>query len=506
MSHDVGPLAPVHDRLTGLPDRSVAMHRLEQVLAGGEDQEQRCALLLVDLDHFKAINEAYGQSAGDQVLRWAAAVLSDVVRPEDAVGRFGPDQFAVIVDDLPDSQAAQALGQRITTALNAGVVLEDGSTVRVSTCVGLAQDQTEAGSSGAEALLSAAEGALSRAKLRGRGHYVCHDGAFEHNLGAELAVAVAAEQLTVHYQPIVELRTGHITGFEALVRWPHPQLGLVPPDTFLPIARSLDLHESIDRWVLRQACAAARTWFDEPDARPTTVAVNVPADRLLSPGFVEDVREALATAGLPPYCLVLELTETTVVTDRAIAADVLDELRQLGIKVAIDDFGTGYSSMLRLRQLPFAKLKIDREFVQALPSSAEDLAICATVINLATRLDVRSIAEGVETSEQASALAALGCEYGQGFLWRPAVDADAALGLLGSEPWQACRRTPDHRLTPPAGRLRRESASLRRLAARLRHRSLARPLDPTPCDAPKSPASRRAWRRPLRMAPARAGR
>jgi diguanylate cyclase (GGDEF)-like protein/PAS domain S-box-containing protein len=444
--------AVLHDRLTGLPNRTLTMDRLEQAVERSKLQEQHCALLLVDVDHFKAINDAYGQAGGDQVLRWAAAVLSAAVRPVDTVGRFGPDQFAILLDDASDRHENEALAERITAALNASVVLDDGSTVRLSACVGLAQDLSDAATgaafAGVEALVSAAEGALSRAKLRGRGQVAFHDGVFERSLGAELAAAVAAEQLTVRYQPIVELRTGRITSFEALVRWRHPELGMVPPDTFLPIARALDLHETIDRWVLRQACSAARTWVAEPGADPTTVAVNVSADRLLSPGFVADVKDALATSTLPPYCLVLEVTETAVVTDRDLAAEVLGELCELGVRVAIDDFGTGYSSMLQLRQLPFATLKIDREFVRALPSSADDLAICATVINLATRLDVRSIAEGVETAEQAAALAALGCEYGQGFLWRPAIEADAALDLLRSEPWQTHQQVAGRHTCP----------------------------------------------------------
>jgi EAL domain-containing protein (putative c-di-GMP-specific phosphodiesterase class I) len=226
-------------------------------------------------------------------------------------------------------------------------------------------------------------------------------------LGSELATAVAEERLAVQYQPIIDLTTGRIVSFEALVRWPHPERGLLAPGAFLPLAEALDLQAGIDEWVLREACRTATTW--KPGrAGPITVAVNVAPAHLTSPGFAASVRSALDASGLPAQSLVLEVTETAVVTDLAAAEEVLRTLRTLGVAIAIDDFGTGYSSMLQLRQLPFDKLKIDREFVHRLPSNHDDVAICASVINLASRLRVRSIAEGIETHEQAAALRALG--------------------------------------------------------------------------------------------------
>ncbi|MCU1593559.1 MAG: hypothetical protein JWO12_951 [Frankiales bacterium] len=472
--------AVLYDRLTGLPNRALTIDRLEQALEHQGTTGQRCALLVIDLDHFSAINDAYGHAGGDIVLLWVAGQLTSHAGAGDTVGRYGPDQFAVLLRDLEDARDAEAFAEKIALVLNDSVPLGDGS-VRVSACVGLAQGNLY----GAEALVSAAEGALARAKMRGRASSAFHDEALGRSLdgrplGAELADAIAGEQLTVHYQPVVELATGRISGFEALVRWPHPQLGMVAPDAFLPIAEVLGLHVAIDRWVLRKACMDARRWMTETGDGTLTIAVNVSPDRLLSTGFVDDVNEALTRARLSPTCLVLEVTETTVVTDLGLAAEVLSELCQIGVKVSIDDFGTGYSSMLQLRQLPFTKLKIDREFVRELPGSADDLAICASVINLATRLGVRSIAEGVETAEQAAALSSLGCEFGQGFLWSPGVDAVEALELLRANPWVACpstravrslqkaaQLTTDPDMATRVVQLSREGASLHTIAAHL---------------------------------------
>ncbi|MDT7537458.1 MAG: hypothetical protein QOI82_1043 [Actinomycetota bacterium] len=426
----------IQDALTGLPNRTLLMDRAQQAIEREQSGGPAYAMLFVDLDRLKAINDAFGHTIGDRVLKAVADTLCAVVRPADTVARYAGDEFAVLLEDVADSEEAEATGRRITAALNTAVEYDGNPAVRFSACVGLAYGPA----ANAEALISAAEAATSRAKALGRGRMQvlekCDRDRVDEgrSLGSELTAAVADKQLAVHYQPIIDLTTGRIVSFEALVRWPHPERGMLTPASFLPLAEALDLQVGIDEWVLQEACRTATTWPAGP-AGPITVAVNVAPAHLTSPGFAAGVRRALRDSGLNPKALALEVTETAVVTDLAAAEAVLRRLRRLGVAIAIDDFGTGYSSMLQLRQLPFDKLKIDREFVHRLPHNRDDIAICASVISLASRLRVRSIAEGIETQDQVAALRALGCGFGQGFLWSPAVDAAEAERLLARAPW-----------------------------------------------------------------------
>lgn len=398
--------AALEDPVTGLPSRALVMDRVQQAIEREHSTGQGYAMLFVNVDRLKAVNEAYGRSAGDELLRLVADTLCALVGSADTVGRNTTPGFLVLLDDVTEVSAVEVVAARVVAGLNMQVELGGSATFHVTVCVGVAHGPV----SNADALLSAAEAATQRAKALGRGRMcVLEDGASDRMaerrvMSAELAVAVGEKQLTVHYQPIVELQSGMIAGFEALVRWPHPRLGLVSPDAFLTLAESLDLQVPIDEWVLREACRSARVWAEHSTV-PVTVAVNVAPAHLTSPGFVENVEEALTEAGLLPSLLVLEVTETAVVADIDVAQMVLATLCELGVRVSIDDFGTGYSSMLQLRQLPFSKLKIDREFVRGLPRSGDDLAICASVIGLADRLGVGSIAEGIEDEEQASVLA-----------------------------------------------------------------------------------------------------
>jgi diguanylate cyclase (GGDEF)-like protein/PAS domain S-box-containing protein len=428
--------AALEDPVTGLPSRALVMDRVQQAIEREHSAGQGYAMLFVNVDRLKAVNEAHGRSAGDALLRLVADTLCALVGSADTVGRNTTPGFLVLLDDVTEVSAVEVVAARVVAGLNMQVELGGSATFHVTACVGVAHGPA----SSADALISAAEAATQRAKALGRGRmYVLEDEAGDRIaerrvMSAELAVAVGDKRLTVHYQPIVELQSGMIVGFEALVRWPHPRLGLVGPDTFLPLAESLDLKVPIDEWVLREACRSARAWAEHAPV-PVTVAVNVSPAHLTSSGFVEGVEAALTDSGLLPSLLVLEVTETAVVSDIDVAQKVLATLCELGVCISIDDFGTGYSSMLQLRQLPFSKLKIDREFVRGLPHSADDIAICASVIGLADRLGVGSIAEGIEDEQQAGVLAGLGCQLGQGFFWSAAVDRDAALGLLVSRPW-----------------------------------------------------------------------
>jgi diguanylate cyclase (GGDEF)-like protein/PAS domain S-box-containing protein len=435
--------ATLEDPLTRLPNRALLMDRIEHAIEGELAGGGEYSLMLVNVDRLAAINDAFGHTTGDDVLVAAADALCTLVRPSDTVARYAGDEFAILLTSAGDSIQASALAERVTTALNTELVRRGEPTVHYSACVGLAHGPAET----AEALVSAAAAATARAKELGRGRlHVLEDTARDRvaenrNLAAELASAVATDQLTVHYQPIVDLRTGDIASFEALVRWNHPRRGVLQPHTFLPMAEALDLQVRIDEWVLNEACRTAKTW---PCAErgPISVSVNVAPAHLTAPDFAASVVRALEASQLDPALLTLEVTETAVVADVARAQQVLTTLSELGVRVAIDDFGTGYSSMLQLRQLPFHKLKIDREFVLELPSSTDDTAICASVISLADKLKVDVIAEGIEEQQQAAVLLSLGCRYGQGFLWSAAVPAAETTPLIDDRPWAVPATAP----------------------------------------------------------------
>jgi diguanylate cyclase (GGDEF)-like protein/PAS domain S-box-containing protein len=467
--------ATLEDPLTGLPNRALLMDRVHQALEREHGTGQRTALLFVNVDRLKAINDAYGHRAGDEVLRGVADTLCACVGPTDTVGRYGGDEFVVLLE-VGDPQDAEALAVRVAHELSRRLETSGRSDVHVSACVGVAQGPAAT----AEALISSAEAALLNAKQLGRGRvFVLEAGLRDRidtsrELSAQLASALDEGQLVVHFQPLVDLTTGTVRSFEALVRWQHPRLGLLGPDSFLPQAEALDLQVHLDEWVLREACRTAREWTPESSV---SVAINVAPAHLTAPGFTDNVRSALAESGLPAGRLILEITETAVVTDVDAAQRVLQELAALGVRISIDDFGTGYSSMLQLRELPFSELKIDREFVRGLPHSRDDAAICASVIDLARRLGVRVIAEGVENAEQAAALKAMGCDVGQGYLWSPAVAAPAAQELLDAPAWvpprassrwrQGQATAEDPKVVARARELHEAGASLHTIAAGL---------------------------------------
>ncbi|MCU1623130.1 MAG: hypothetical protein JWL79_1975 [Frankiales bacterium] len=426
----------LEDPLTRLPNHALLMDRVEQAIEGELAGGVSYALLLVNVDRLAAVNDVFGHGTGDEVLCAIANTLCALVRPSDTVARYAGDEFAILLTNAGDLDQAAALAQHVAAAVNAELTRDGRPDVHYSACVGMAHGPAET----AEALVSAAAAATARAKELGRGRWhVLEDTArervSEHRaLAGELAAAIAGDQLVVHYQPVVVLRTGAVAGFEALVRWHHPERGLLAPSSFLPLAEALDLQAGIDTWVLGQACRTAKSWPSGPRG-PLSIAVNVAPAHLTAPDFVQSVCRALTESGLDPASLILEVTENAVVADVARAQEVLTTLSAMGVRVAIDDFGTGYSSMLQLRQLPFHKLKIDREFVRELPSSADDTAICASVLSLAGKLKVDVIAEGIEREDQAAVLASLGCRYGQGFLWSPGVPAEETGALVAQRPW-----------------------------------------------------------------------
>jgi diguanylate cyclase (GGDEF)-like protein len=408
-----------HDPLTGLANRALLADRLNAAVAdaeaGGTGREP--ALLLVDLDGFKAVNDSLGHAAGDELLVAVAGQLRGCAGPADTVARLGGDEFALLLPAVEGAADVADVAEQIIDRLSAPVTLVDGEvTVRASVGGALADpaDRTDA-----DRLLRDADVALYAAKADGKGRYRLADAHLRANardqmrLDRQLRGAVGRGELEVHYQPIIELSSSRVTGAEALLRWRHPERGLLAPGTFLPAAESAGLMPDIDRWVLREACRQAVEWRHHTPH--FSVSVNISAGHLTNTTLVRDVTAALTVSGLPPAALLLELTETALVTDTDVAATVLAELAALGVRVALDDFGTGYSSLTYLRSLPIHTIKIDRSFISGLGDGAANDAVTRAILDLAGTLGLHQVAEGVETDDQASRLRGLQCTYGQGY-------------------------------------------------------------------------------------------
>ena len=415
----------MHDALTGLPNRSLLLDRLEQALRAGSRDGSVVAVLFLDLDQFKMVNDAHGHHAGDALLLDVAARLAAVLRSDETLARFGGDEF-VLVCGHTDADEAALVAQRLAAALAAPFVLPGGQRLYVTASVGIAVSPPEA----AEALLQQADAAMYEAKAHGRGRARTYGATTGARTAGRLSLAVdlredlAADRLEVHYQPVVCLRTGAVRGVEALARWPHAERGLVPPDVFVRLAEETGLITDLDRWVLGRACRDGARLFGlgvlPPDGH---VAVNVSAHDLGEPTLAPMVRGALDACGaeMTHARLVLEVTETVVADDLEHAAKVLCDLRDRGVGIAIDDFGTGYSSLAYLRRFPASVIKIDRSFVRGLADSADDLAIITAVVQLAWAIGMTTVAEGVETLEQCALLQTAGCDAAQGWLWSPAL-------------------------------------------------------------------------------------
>jgi diguanylate cyclase (GGDEF)-like protein len=423
-----------YDGLTGLANRSLFLDHTEQALRRAGRTGSRPIVLCLDLDGFKDVNDSVGHLAGDDLLRTIAERLRGVVRSSDTVARLGGDEFAVLVDDtsggLPE---AAALAQRLLEVISAPVDL-GGHRVTVAASIGIVLAEDDATPLG---LFRDADIAMYRAKAAGRAQWVVFDpdmraAALERiELERELSSALVEGQLRLTYQPVVDLQTEQITGFEALLRWQHPVLGAVPPDRFVPIAEDSGEIVPIGRWVLAEATRTAARWQRAYPSRPLSMAVNVSARQLVGGTLLRHVAEALTESGLAPSSLVLEVTETALVVDPAAAAERLAELRALGVRLALDDFGTGYSSLSYLRQFAVDVLKIDRSFVSLLDGSPDEAAIVHGLVQLGRTLRLEVVAEGVETARQRDRLRAEHCDLAQGYLFsRPLEVADAELLLL----------------------------------------------------------------------------
>jgi diguanylate cyclase (GGDEF)-like protein/PAS domain S-box-containing protein len=416
----------LHDSLTGLPNRILLVDRIDQAFGRGARKPSSVAALFCDLDGFKEINDSYGHHVGDQVLNTVAARLRTAVRPADTVARIGGDEFVILCEGMVDAAIAFGIAARVLSSIAESFDIA-GQALSLTVSVGVAFARSD---SSAE-LLGNADAAMYLAKQRGRNRAELFDEQLRKvaseriSLIADLRHAVARDELRVHYQPIFALDSEHLLGVEALVRWQHPERGLLAPDTFIPAAESAGLIGEIGAWVLQEACRQAARWAHSgKDGAPLHMAVNVSARQLaLGSGFVELVADSLRDSAIDPASLVLEVTESVVMDNAEVTLMLLNELKTLGVRLAIDDFGTGYSSLIYLKRFPVDQLKVDRAFVSGLGDDPDDSAIVASVVSLARSVGIVAVAEGVETRQQLSALQQLGCGCGQGYLWSRPVPA-----------------------------------------------------------------------------------
>ena len=421
-----------HDSLTGLPNRLLLMDRLEQALARAARTDSRVAVLFVDLDTFKNINDSLGHVAGDELLREAARRLLACVRTADTAARFGGDEFVVVLEDA-DEPAIGRAADRILEAMHDPFEVK-GREVLIGASIGIA-----IGSSEADDLLRNADLALYRAKAKGRGRKQMFEPAMHvamverMELEAALAQALRGDELLLHYQPIVDLVTHQIAGVEALVRWQHPTRGLLLPGEFIPIAEGSRLILPLGRWVLQEACEQAARWNESlGSGADLAISVNFSSAQFADVGLTAQVESVLAASGLAADRLILELTETALMHDADAVTDRMTELKRLGVRIAVDDFGTGNASLRHLARFPVDVLKVDRSFVERIGVDRRQTVIAGSVIELGEGLDMVVIAEGIETADQLAKLITLHCAYGQGFYLAPPVPADQVEPLLAS--------------------------------------------------------------------------
>ena len=424
-----------HDTLTGLPNRLLLNARLEHSLQQASRKSTNVAVLFLDLDHFKKVNDSLGHAVGDQLLQLVAKRLLSSVREEDTIARMGGDELAIILGSMDDVRDAATAARKILDELAKPFDI-DGKELFVSASIGISTYPQNGRD--AIALLKNADAAMYMAKSAGRNGY--HFYSDEHSarlsesfsLQTNLYRALEREELFLHFQPQVSLQSGKIVGVEALLRWQHPEMGLVSPARFIPLAEENGLIGAIGKWVLHTACEQARAWQDE-GLIPVRISVNLSGRQLEQDNIVEEVHAVLEDTGLDPSCLELELTESSVMKRAERTVKILDAFRELGITIAIDDFGTGYSSLSYLKRFPVDRLKIDRSFVRDIPQDVNDVALARAIIALGHSLNISVIAEGVETVAQRELLTSMGCDEMQGFLYSKPVTASELLSLLSAD-------------------------------------------------------------------------
>jgi diguanylate cyclase (GGDEF)-like protein len=424
------------------------MDRAEHALARADRQAGSIAVLFVDLDNFKVVNDSLGHAAGDRLLTRLSARLRACLEPQATLARFGGDEFTVLLEDIGSVEDANAAAQAIRDALRSPIDIDERE-VFATASIGIAVSTPGQDTPGD--LVRNADVALYRAKASGRAQSVVFDPSLDSvavgrlELETELRRALDQGELEVHYQPIVHLPSGHIQEMEALVRWRHPHYGLIAPDRFIPLAEETGLIIPMGMMVLETACRQLRTWRIQSGDNELAMSVNLSARQFQHPTLVDDIARVLRESDLAPSSLMLEITESIAVRDVASTANILIDLKGLGVRLAMDDFGTGYSSLSYLHRFPIDVLKIDRSFVSRLGGAQAHLAIVEAIIALARGLDMGVTAEGIETEEQLTQLCALGCDHGQGYYFARPLSAEAASELLRRQ-----TRSSDYRLPTAA--------------------------------------------------------
>jgi len=425
------------DPLTNLPNRALFMDRLTHGLTRAQRRHEHLAVLFLDLDRFKVVNDTLGHTVGDQLLVEVSRRLTSALRPGDTVARLGGDEFGILLEDVADAETAETVAVRVEESLGQPYRFE-GREVFVTASIGIALSSAKLGLP--EEILRDADLAMYHAKAKGKARHEVFDGSMSApaldrmDLEMDLRSAISRHEFRLHYQPILRLDTGKITEVEALIRWQHEKRGLLQPDEFIGLTEETGLIVPIGQWVLSEACKQARVWQVEyPTTPPLVMSVNLSAKQFQNPKLVEEITQALDESGLAASCLKLEITESTVMQDAPVTLTKLTELKELGVRLAIDDFGTGYSSLGYLKRFPVDTLKIDRSFVKGLSPDGGDNAIVRAVVTVAKSLNMDVTAEGVETEAQLAELRALGCDRWQGFLFARPVSPERVAPLLASD-------------------------------------------------------------------------
>lgn len=431
-----------HDTLTDLPNRAHLNNQLQASIERAQaEPDHLFALLFLDLDRFKNINDSLGHVAGDQLLIATARRLEECLRPNDIVARLGGDEFAILLDEVEEYADVIRVAERVQRELMRPLNL-NGHEVCTTASMGITLSTI--GYEHSENILRDADTAMYHAKEKGKARYEIFDAVMHARAVARLQLendlrrALERQELMVYFQPIISLATNKIAGFEALVRWQHPQRGFVAPGDFISIAEETGLIIELGRWVLEESCRQMRAWhLQRPSEKPLSISVNLSGKQFTQSNLIEQIKQILDETGLDPRSLKLEITESVVMENEEIASSMLLQLRALGVKLSIDDFGTGYSSLSYLHRFPVNTLKIDRSFISRLDAGDENTEIVRTIMTLASNLGMDVIAEGVETEKHLLHLKEMRCQYGQGYLFSKAVDAEAAGALLQREREQA---------------------------------------------------------------------
>ncbi len=436
----------LHDPLTGLPNRNLFLDRLGHALVQAARRGSSVAVLFLDLDQFKLVNDSLGHAAGDELLQSVASRFDEALRPGDTVARFGGDEFAILIEDVGVERDATRVAERIAESLARPFILrrrEHFVSVSVGISIGVGQERPEA-------LIRDADAALYRAKDQGRGRYEIFDSVMRARVVQhmetenDLRRALERGEIELHYQPVISLADGRIAALEALVRWQHPERGLLGPASFLAAAEDSQLIIPIGHRSIERACSAAAGWQElHPDGPPTRIAINVSARQLTDPTLPAALEAAIQASGIEPVTIELEMTETALLEESEAPEHCLSALKALGVRLILDDFGTGFSSLGYLRRFPLDGIKLDRSFVEDLAEPSADSAIVRAVVEMAGALGLEVVAEGVENAEQLEAVTKLGCHHAQGFHFSPPVAASEVSTLLREQPWATVKLAPD---------------------------------------------------------------